>query len=92
MDLDADPSTIESWEEYAKACQKENKMSVFKKKLSDYIWNLNMQESLKLQEYGVRRAGEIYRDEQEENFKRRRMKKEMEMQNKFKNMVDSQET
>ena len=82
VDLDADPSTIESWVEFCKACKDAGKLQHFKKTLSDYLWRLNMQETVKLQEYGVRRTGEIYRDEQEDRFRKRRLAKESLLMNR----------
>lgn len=70
MDLDTDSYLVEDWEELAKHAASLGQTPKFARKLADHIFFLTLPIKKELKEYGMRRKGEIDRDNLEDIVKR----------------------
>lgn len=70
IDLDTDSYLVDDWEELAKHAASLGQTKKFAKKLADYIYFLTLPIKRELKEYGMKRKGEIDRDNLEETVKR----------------------
>ncbi len=70
--LDMDPHTIESWEEYALKCIPEGQCWRLRKTLGDYIWEQCKPIKAEIREYCLRRQGEWAREDLDEQIKRKK--------------------
>lgn len=80
IDLDPDPSTIESWHDYATACFKAGETWRFRKKLSEYIWWSNKAVEGQIREYCIRRQGEWAREDLDRVIRDKKLMQEMKME------------